>query len=159
MRDSDAREVRYVVSACLAGARTRYDGTDAGREGVRRLVAAGKAIPVCPEQLGGLPTPRAAVELSGGDGANVLDGGAIALTESEYDATESFIRGAEEALRLAELFGASAGILKSRSPSCGCCRIYDGSFAGRLVDGDGIFAALLRRAGFTLMTEEELENG
>lgn len=157
MKDENDAEVRYVVSACLAGARTRYDGTDARLDAVRKLVAAGKAIPVCPEQLGGLGTPRATAEVRGGDGEATLEGRATVITESDYDTTDSFIRGAEEALGLAELFGASAAILKSRSPSCGCHRIYDGSFTGRLVDGDGVFAALLRRRGFALLTEEELE--
>lgn len=148
---------RYVVSACLAGARSRFDGTSKRSARVERLVRDGEAIPVCPEQLGGLPTPRPATEIAGGGGAAVLADRARVLTANGSDLTANFLRGAEEAAALAELFGATSAILKSRSPSCGCGAVYDGSFKDRVVDGDGVLTALLRRKGLKVMTEEEFE--
>ncbi len=133
----------YIVSGCLAGLCCRYDGGDNADEKVMQLVAEGKAIPVCPEQLGGLTTPRPPCEIT--DGKVMSNEGA--------DVTESFIRGAEEALKLAKLAGSNKAILKARSPSCGIGKIYDGTFNGNLIDGDGLFAAMLRKEGFKLETE------
>ncbi|WP_419780770.1 DUF523 domain-containing protein [Maridesulfovibrio sp.] len=133
----------YIVSGCLAGLCCRYDGGDNADERVMQLVAEGKAIPVCPEQLGGLTTPRPPCEIT--DGKVMSNEGA--------DVTESFIRGAEEALKLAKLAGSNKAILKARSPSCGIGKIYDGTFNGNLIDGDGLFAAMLRKEGFKLETE------
>lgn len=135
---------RYVVSACLAGQCCRYDGRSNLREEVRALVESGQAVPVCPEVLGGLPTPRTPSERRG-DGVYSATG---------EDVTFAFASGAEAALYIAEEYGCSAAILKARSPSCGCGRIYDGTFTRTLVDGDGLFAALLRKKGFQLFTEE-----
>ncbi|WP_419784096.1 DUF523 domain-containing protein [Maridesulfovibrio sp.] len=133
----------YIVSGCLAGLCCRYDGGDNADERVMQLVAEGKAIPVCPEQLGGLTTPRPPCEIT--DGKVMSNEGA--------DVTESFIRGAEEALKLAKLAGSNKAILKARSPSCGIGKIYDGTFNENLIDGDGLFAAMLRKEGFKLETE------
>ncbi|MGD0707796.1 MAG: DUF523 domain-containing protein [Anaerolineaceae bacterium] len=135
-----------IVSACLAGVQCRYDGAGKPCEAVICLVAVGKAIPVCPEQLGGLTTPRLSSEIRG-DRVVRKDG---------VDVTEEFERGAHEALRLAQLVGAKAAILKSRSPSCGVGKIYDGTFSGKVVDGDGVFTALCRKNGIEVKTEEEL---
>lgn len=140
-------ELRYVVSACLAGVNCRYDGQATPVEAVLELLRQGRALPICPEQLGGLATPRPCCELQGN---RVRD-------TQGLDVTEAFQRGAAEALRLAKLFGASQAILKSRSPSCGCGRIYDGSFSGTLIPGNGLFAALLLEEGFEILTEQALE--
>ncbi len=147
---------RFVVSACLAGARSRFDGTSATDPAVRALVREGRAMPICPEQLGGLPTPRPPAEIVGGDGSAVLEGRAKVLTADGRDVTDRFIAGASEAAELAALFGATAAILKSRSPSCGCGAVYDGSFSGRLVKGDGVLAALLAAKGIRVASEEDL---
>lgn len=135
---------RYVVSACLAGQCCRYDGRSNLRAEVAVLVEAGEAVPVCPEVLGGLPTPRTPSERKGGR---------VCFATGE-DVTEAFAAGAEAALYIAEECGCSAAILKARSPSCGCGRIYDGTFTHTLIDGDGLFAELLRKKGFRLFTEE-----
>jgi uncharacterized protein YbbK (DUF523 family) len=111
-----------------------------------RLVAEGKAIPVCPEQLGGLPTPRLPAEISGDK----------VIRKDGVDVSEAFNRGAQEALKLAKLVGAQAAILKARSPSCGSGKIYDGSFTGKLVEGDGVFAGLCKQNGIDVKTEEDV---
>lgn len=133
----------YIVSGCLAGLCCRYDGKDNADERVMELVRKGQAVPVCPEQLGGLPTPRPGCEIIGNS----------IMSEQGFDASESFLRGAEEALKLTKLVGAKKAILKSRSPSCGSGKIYDGTFSRTLIDGDGIFAAMLKREGVEIETE------
>ena len=133
-----------MVSACLAGLHCRYDGRTNLKPEVAELVASGLAVPVCPEELGGLPTPRDPSERRG-DSVMMADG---------TDVTAEFRSGAEAALYIAEEYGCSAAILKARSPSCGCGRIYDGSFSRTLVDGSGVFAELLQSRGFEVFTEE-----
>lgn len=135
-----------IVSACLAGYRCRYDGKTVPDETVVALVKSGKAIPVCPEMMGGLPCPRVPSERTA-DGKHVV-------TEEGGDVTEAFILGAEETLRMARLYGCDSAILKARSPSCGCGQIYDGSFSGRLRNGDGVTAALLRENGITVQVKD-----
>jgi uncharacterized protein YbbK (DUF523 family) len=103
-------------------------------------------IPVCPEQLGGLPTPRSAVEL--------LDGRAV--TRDGADLTEAFERGVQQVLRVARLTGARAAVLQPRSPSCGRGIIYDGTFSGTRIEGDGVLAQYLRAQGFLLLVPDEL---
>ena len=133
-----------LVSACLAGLATRYDGTATPFEPVLELLRQGRAIPVCPEQLGGRPTPRNPNEIKEG---RVID----AYGE---DLTEAFARGAAEGLKLAQLAGCTQAILKAKSPSCGAGCIYDGSFSGTLIPGDGVFASLLRKHGIRISNEE-----
>ena len=133
-----------MVSACLSGIPCRYDGRSNLRPEIAELVKRGEAVPVCPEVLGGLPTPRTPSERKGDR--------VVAATGE--DVTQAFASGAEAALYIAEEYGCSAAVLKARSPSCGCGRIYDGTFSRTLVDGDGLFAALLRKKGFQLFTEE-----
>ena len=135
-----------IVSACLAGVCCRYDGAAKPCEAVIRLVAEGQALPLCPEQLGGLPTPRAPAEI-------IAD---KVIRKDGVDVTDEFTRGAREALKLARMAGAKTAILKARSPSCGCGRIYDGSFTGKLVDGNGVFAGLCKKDGMEVRTEEEI---
>jgi uncharacterized protein YbbK (DUF523 family) len=134
-----------IVSACLAGITCRYDGTSCPDEEVLSLLEAHEALPVCPEQLGGLPTPREPAEIQGGDGSDVLRGEAKVLDIKGQDVTSSFVRGASETLRIAHAAGVSEAILKAESPSCGCGRII---FRGRLVAGDGVTASLLKENGF-----------
>lgn len=135
-----------LVSACLAGINCRYDGKNNICEKVVELISKGEAIPVCPEQLGGLTTPRTPAELKDGkvinkDGENV---------------TEHFIRGAQETLKLAKMLKCSKAILKQRSPSCGFGKIYDGSHSGVIIKGMGLTAKLLSEYGIKILSEEDL---
>lgn len=136
-----------LVSACLCGVSCRYDGGAAPCEEVLDLLRKGQALPVCPEQLGGLPTPRPQAELKGWDGMDVLRKAAKVVTADGVDISEQMRLGAEETVRLAKLAGVERAILKDKSPSCGCGVIYDGSFSGRLRQGNGVTAAALRAAG------------
>ena len=107
-------------------------------------------IPVCPEESGGLQTPRPPAEIVGGDGDAVLDGKAKVMTEDGTDVTRAYLKGAHHALQVAQSHGATHVILKARSPSCGCGDIYDGTFTGTLTVGDGVTTALLKRHGITI---------
>lgn len=148
-RDSTFARNPILVSACLVGVKCRYDGESRTDPRVLRLFRAGRAIPVCPEQLGGLPTPREPAEIVGGDGQDVLDGRARVIDKSGRDVTASFVKGAEQVLFLARQTGAKRAILKRKSPSCGV-RSYDRSEANRTppsISPEGVTAAFLRRAG------------
>lgn len=137
-----------LVSACLLGVRCRYDGTKKADEGVLKLLGRKDVtlIPVCPEQLGGMGTPRAASERKGDKVWN---------KEGE-DVTAYYEEGAREAWKLAELYGCDTAILKERSPSCGCGRIYDGNFTGNLAAGDGVTAQILKAHGLRVVGESEI---
>jgi uncharacterized protein YbbK (DUF523 family) len=145
----------YLVSACLLGIRTRYDGGCCPDPRLIQLAALGLAVPVCPEVAGGLPVPRPPVEIVGGDGQAVLDGQARVLTIESEDVTEAFLAGARQSLEAAQRLGIRQAVLKDDSPSCGCGRIYDGTFSGRMVPGQGVTAALLQRNGITVLSEGE----
>lgn len=143
-----------IVSSCLAGKPCRYDGTAKTNENVLQLVRDGLALPVCAEELGGLATPRKPCEIVGGDGADVLDGKASVQTCDGEDKTAEFLAGANAVLEAAKKVNADYAILKSKSPSCGCGKIYDGSFSLGLRSGCGVTAALLERNGIRVQTEE-----
>jgi uncharacterized protein YbbK (DUF523 family) len=145
-----------LVSACLAGCACRYDGSDNGDDRLAGLLRNGRAVLVCPEEQGGLGTPRPAAEIVGGDGHDVLDGRARVMTASGRDVTEAYLEGARTALAEAQRVGARTAMLKARSPSCGKGAIYDGSFGRRLSSGDGVTAALLQAHGIRVLTEEEI---
>lgn len=147
-----------LISACLAGVACTHDATAATREWAVRLVAEGRAVPVCPEVAGGLPIPRPAAELQGGDGHDVLEGRARVADEHGRDVTEQYRRGAEKARAAARASGARLAILKARSPSCGCGRTYDGTFSHTLRDGDGVTAAMLGREGLEVVSDEEIDD-
>ena len=129
--------MRILISACLLGARCRYDGVSKLQPWISDLAERHILVPVCPEQLGGLPTPRPPAERRG-DRVMTRDGG---------DVTAQYRRGAEEALRLCRLLGCEAALLKERSPSCGSGMVYDGTFTGVLTAGEGVTAELLRAQG------------
>ena len=135
-----------LCSACLLGIRCRYDGK--GKPNGKVIILAKKEtlIPICPEQLGGLSTPREQVEIKRGR----------AVTKSGKDVTESFKGGAEQVLELAKKLGIKQAILKQRSPSCGYGQIYDGTFSGKVINGNGITASLLKKKGLKIITEEDL---
>ena len=145
----------YLVSACLLGICTRYDGGCCPVSQLIRLAARGLAVPVCPEVAGGLPIPRPPAEIVGGDGQAVLGRQARVLTIEGEDVTEAFLAGARQALETAQRLGIRQAVLKDGSPSCGCRRIYDGTFSDRTVSGQGVAAALLQRNGITVFSEEE----
>lgn len=138
-----------LISACLLGVPCRYDGASRsiGAERIRRLTEVLDLVPVCPEQLGGLPTPRIPSE-------RVRDG---VLTREGTDVSPAFRRGAAVALEMARLFNVRCAILKARSPSCGAGEIYDGSFSGRIIPGDGVTAELLRRHGIPIYCEDQID--
>ena len=135
-----------IVSKCLAGVPCRYDGKDNLVPEIKALVERGEAVAVCPEVLGGLPTPRTPSELQ--------PDGRI-LNKQGKDETAQLVSGAERALTICREHGCTGAILKARSPSCGKGVIYDGSFAGKRVPGNGVFAQMLLDAGIPVMTEEE----
>ena len=139
-----------MVSGCLAGMPCRYDGVAKTDSGVVAEVEAGRAVPVCPELLGGLSTPRRPAEIVGGDADDVLDRRARVMDDTGEDVTTAYLAGAHRALAVARAVGARRAVLKDRSPSCGGTARYDGTFTGRLVDGLGVTAALFRRAGITV---------
>ena len=137
-----------LVSACLLGVGCRYDGKTKENRQVLALLEKGvRLVPVCPEQLGGLSTPRPPAEIQ-------RDG--RVLNRDGADVTDGYRRGAEEALRLARLYRCRLAVLKARSPSCGKGGVYDGAFAGRLIPGDGVAARLLLEHGIRVFTEEEI---
>lgn len=146
----------YLVSACLLGLPTRYDGGQNCSAALRHLCRCCRVIPVCPEQLGGLSTPRRPAEIRGGDGAAVLQGKAAVMDDAGRDVTAHFLRGACAALQLARLFCVDGAILKTGSPSCGAGRIRDGSFSGCSRSGDGVAAALLKEQGIPVYSEKGL---
>ena len=142
-----SRKPRVLISACLLGLRCRYDGGEKALPGLERLLSRCNAIPVCPEQLGGLPTPRPPAERRGEWVVNHLG----------EDVTDAFERGAGQTCRIAGLCGTKIALLKARSPSCGVDRIYDGSFTGRTVPGSGVTAEALRHMGVDVYDETRLE--
>ncbi len=143
-----------LVSACLVGLDTRLDGHCRSFPTVATLARHYTLIPVCPEQLGGLSTPRPPAEIIGGSGDEVLRGNARVCTEEGRDVTAAYIKGAEQALRAARLNGVRMAVLKARSPSCGVDVTYDGTFSHTLRSGSGVAAARLQQDGFLLYTEE-----
>ncbi|HHW98886.1 MAG TPA: DUF523 domain-containing protein [Firmicutes bacterium] len=144
-----------LFSACLAGLPCRYDGKSKPNEEVMALVAAGLAIPVCPEQLGGLSTPRSAAEIVGGDGHDVLAGKARVFNRDGIDVSQQFIRGAQAVGELARFGGVKVAILQERSPSCGTTQIYDGTFSGQLRSGQGVTGARLALLGLVVRPPRE----
>ena len=138
---------KLLVSACLLGTPCRYDGKSKADARVQALVGRYEIVPVCPEQLGGLPTPRVPSERRG----------ERVVTAGGRDVTEAYRRGAEAALALCQQNGCEAAVLKEKSPSCGCGQIYDGTFSRRLTEGDGVTAEALKAHGITIYGESDAE--
>lgn len=139
--------MNVLVSACLMGFRCRYDGGAQRLECLDDLRERHVLIPVCPEVMGGLPTPR--------EPSEIRDGRVV--SRDGQDVTQTFLRGAQEAARLALACGCGCALLKERSPSCGLGRVYDGTFTGTLTDGDGLCARLLARRGLRVIGESQVE--
>lgn len=142
----------YLVSSCLAGVNCRYNGSNTENKIIVELVKRGLAIPVCPEQLGGLPTPRACCEIVISE-----NGQKKIISKDGQDVTKKYVEGAEKTLAIAKVIGIKKAILQSRSPSCGCGMIYDGNFKGKLIKGNGVTAELLINNGIEVITENELD--
>ena len=151
------RRDRVLVSACLLGVPCRYDGGACLQPVLFPWLAWGRAVAICPEVAGGLPVPRLPAEIEGAstglDGHDVLAGRTRVLRSDGLDVSAQFLAGAQAALDLTQELGIRQAVLKAHSPSCGAGTIYDGLFAGRLVTGDGVTAALLKRAGVEVVTE------
>ena len=141
-----------IVSACLVGINCRFDGENKSSDELIEAFRSGELIPVCPEQLGGLPTPRPPSRIVDGDGYDVLDGKTRVVNQRSEDVTENFIRGAEEVLKIVKILNVKEAILESRSPSCGCGRIYDET-SGELIRSDGVLTALLKRNGVEIVAK------
>jgi uncharacterized protein YbbK (DUF523 family) len=139
--------MNILVSACLLGIDCRYDGGSCQIEKLAELNTKHHLIPVCPEIYGGLPTPREPAEIQGGK----------VITKSGRDVTYEYQKGAREILKLAKFYDCSYAILKEHSPSCGLGQIYDGTFRGKLTDGNGILADLLSKEGIRVIGETGLE--
>lgn len=143
---------KLLISACLTGVECNYKGTFCKfsvetSDVLHKLLDKYDIVPVCPEQLGGLSTPRIASEIQGGTGEDVLDSKASVMSKKGLDVTDNFLKGAREAYRIAELTGSKIALLQTNSPSCGCLNIHNGSYKGQLRQGMGVAAALLNRMG------------
>jgi uncharacterized protein YbbK (DUF523 family) len=130
------RKPKFLVSSCLIGKKCRYDGKDMARDFLVELYNKGEVIDVCPEELGGLPTPRPPAERRGRE----------IISKEAGNLSREYYLGAEQALKLMAEFKIARAYLKSKSPMCGCGRIYDGSFTGKLTVGDGLFTELLKKS-------------
>ena len=137
---------KILVSACLIGCRCRYDAKLKTCEKVLALAKDNTLIPVCPEQMGGLPTPRHPAERIGSE----------IVRDDGIDVTAEYTLGAETAVKIAQLCGPDYCILKAGSPACGCGSIHDGNFSGKMIPGDGIAAEYLKKNGFKVITDEDL---
>ncbi len=134
-----------LVSACLLGLPCRYDGKMKQYPAVLRLAQEHTLIPVCPEQLGGLATPRVPSERQGKS----------VINKEGADNTAAFLRGAQCALEIARLTKCEIAVLRAKSPSCGCGKIYDGTFSGTLTDGNGVTAELLQKNGIQVLSDDD----
>lgn len=136
---------KYIISACLAGIDCKYSGGNNLNPKIAELLKNGNAVLICPEQQGGLATPRIASEIKGDK----------VFSKTGEDVTRQFKKGAEIALQIAELSGADTAILKERSPSCGVHYVYDGTHSGNVIKGEGFTTRLLKKHGIKIISEEE----
>ena len=146
----------YIISACLCGVNCKYNGQNNSNDRCLKLFKEGKAVLVCPEQLGGLQTPRNPVELNNMV-SKVVNGEGKAINNEGKDVTKQFLNGAYETLKIARELGATKAILKEGSPSCGSNLVYDGTFAGNKIKGKGITTYILEKEGITVFSDEDLE--
>lgn len=138
---------KVLVSACLLGVNCRYNGSGGDLECLPELMELAELIPVCPEILGGLPTPRPPAERRNDRVIN-CEGG---------DVTEAYHKGAQESLHLAEVFGVKLALMKERSPSCGAGEIYDGTFTHTRISGDGTASELLKAHDIAVYGESRIQ--
>ena len=152
----------YLISSCLCGVNCKYSGGNNLNKKCLDLIEEGNAVLVCPEQLGGLSTPRMPAEIIG-KSENILEGIDKIVDKNNIDVTKEFLKGAEETLKIANLYKIKKAILKEGSPSCGVNYVYDGSFTGKKIKGHGLTAEILIRNGIKVISDvdfaEEIENG
>ena len=146
----------YLISACLCGVNCKYNGANNYNEKCNELFISGKAVLICPEQLGGLTTPRVPSELQA-NAKDVMEGNGKVITKEGLDVTKEFIKGAKEVVKIAKKIPVSAAILKEGSPSCGVNFVYDGSFNEKKVKGRGITTEMLNEIGIKTLSEKDLE--
>lgn len=150
-----------LVSACLLGVNCRYDGGNKLHDEVVKLLKDEELIPICPEQLGGLPTPREQSAILSGSGEDVLDGKSKIFNAKGEDVTENYIKGDYETLKLARLYDIKDVVLKQQSPSCGFgktqqARYENDRFTSCTITGNGVTAALLKRNNIRVLTQDSL---
>lgn len=145
-----------IVSACLIGVNCKYNGENNYNDKVKEFLKNKQYIPICPEQLGGLTTPRNPSEIDNMGGQEVLKGNSKVISCKNEDVTDNFIKGAKESLKIAKLFDCKQALLKEGSPSCGCNFIYDGTFKGNKISGMGVTAALFNANNIEVFSEKEL---
>lgn len=145
-----------LVSSCLCGEKCKYNGGDNFNKEVIEYLLSQEVVRVCPEVMGGLSTPRTPAEIVGGSAQDVLQGKAKVMTKAGEDVTSAFLTGASKTLELAKQFQIKKAILKAKSPSCGKGKVYDGTFNGQIIEGNGITAELLLKEGIQVMTEVEI---
>ena len=138
------------VSACLAGINCKYSGGNSFNQKIFDMVKEGNAIPICPEQLGGLETPRNPAEI------RIIDGVQHVIDNKGNDLTKQFEKGAKEVIEFAKQLGVKSFILQPRSPSCGIGKIYSGNFDGKLVTGNGILVELCKKNGIEAINCEDI---
>lgn len=148
--------MKVLVSACLAGINCRYDGGHKVNKKIKKMVEDGKAVCICPEQLGGLDTPRKPSEIKDSSGKEVLAGRAKVIRQDGRDLTDCFINGARQALAIAKKYNIKKAILKSKSAACGKGKIYDGSFSNRLIKANGVTCQLLLDNNIKVITEKDI---
>ena len=147
---------KILASACLAGINCTFRGSNNLNAKIKKIVDNQTAIALCPEILGGLGVPRESIELIGGDGHDLLEGRARAVTASGKDVTKNVIKGANSVLEIVKKYGIKEAILKSSSPTCGSGTIYDGTFSKTLRTGDGVLAAALKKNFVDVKTEKDI---
>ncbi len=150
-----------IVSACLLGIRCRYDAKRKPNKKILILLKNEVLIPVCPEQLGGLKTPRTGSGIRGGDGHDVLGGKAKVINRKEEDWSSNYLQGAKEALKIAKYYRIKEAIFKQGSPACGCGEAFqwkkrDGKWSNRRRKGDGVTTALFKKHGIKVLTERQI---
>lgn len=144
---TSVKRKKILVSACLLGIDCKYNGKNNKNDKVIELLKTHDMIPVCPEIMGGLTTPRTPSEIHEDE----------VITKDGKNVTKQYQKGAQETLKIAKLYNCKTAILKGKSPSCGCGKIYDGTFTGTLIDGDGITARLLKEHGIKITGETTLD--
>ena len=137
---------KVIVSACLLGENCKYNGKNNKNDKVLEFIKDKQVIPICPEVFGGLSTPRVPSEIK----ANTV------VNKDDIDVTKYFIDGPNKTLSIAKKYNVKKAILKQKSPSCGYGKIYDGNFNGKIIDGYGITAKLLKENNIDIITEEDL---
>lgn len=145
----------YLISSCLCGINCKYSGGNNLNEKCLDILKEGKGILICPEQLGGLSTPRLPAEIIG-EAKNILKGMDKIITKNNIDVTKEFLKGAKETLKIAKLYNINKAILKDGSPSCGVNYIYDGSFTGKKIKGNGLTTEILIENGIEVISDIDI---